>query len=807
MDNYICIHGHFYQPPRENPWLEAIELQDSAYPYHDWNSRITEECYKPNGASRILGGDKKIVNIINNYTQISFDFGPTLMSWLEDESPDVYKSILDADKESIERFGGHGSAIAQAYNHMILPLANSRDKETQVIWGIEDFKKRFGREPEGMWLAETAVDIESLEIMAKHGIKFTILAPSQAARIRGVGEKDFRDVSVDSLDAKRCYRCNLSDGLSIGIFFYTHDISNDVAYGHLLHNGAKFAEKLVGKFDHNNNSGQLVHIATDGETYGHHHRQGDMALSFCLHHIKSNNLAKVTNYGEFLEKFGAETEVEIKENTSWSCAHGVERWRSNCGCVGNWHNSGKQQWRGPLRKALNFVRDKAVNIYEEKMGDFAKDAWQVRNDYISVINDRSSANVEGFISKWNGRNISEEEKITFLKLCELQRNAQLMFTSCGWFFDFINGIETVQLMLYASRTIQLIKEVGSEDFEEEFSQMLAEAPAHDPLYANGREVYENLAKTTSIDLNRVASHFAISSLFEQKPEDTDIYCYRVKLERYEPMEAGIQRLALGRATIKSRIILETDSIDFAALHFGDHNLICSVSGRMEDKKFERVLKDMRSSFKGGDITQVIRLMNITFEPISYSLWSLFRDEQRRILDELLSATRSEIDASFRRIYEYNYTIIQMMRSLKVPLPKPLAAVAEFNLNSDLAEEIEKYELDITKLSSLTEEVTRMSLQIDKPGIGYIASKKINEQMLRFQQYPLDIKLIETTDSSIRILRSIVSELDLNEAQNNFFHISKKLYPKMVKKSSTDKNAKLWVSCFENLGTALGIAVK
>ena len=187
MEHYVCIHGHFYQPPRENPWLEEVELQDSAYPYHDWNERITEECYRPNMASRILGPDRKIIDIVNNYSKISFDFGPTLLSWLERHAPDVYQGVIDADKKSQERFSGHGAAIAQAYNHIIMPLANSRDKRTQIAWGIYDFEHRFGRKPEGMWLPETAVDLETLDILAEYGIKFTILSPHQAKRVRSIG--------------------------------------------------------------------------------------------------------------------------------------------------------------------------------------------------------------------------------------------------------------------------------------------------------------------------------------------------------------------------------------------------------------------------------------------------------------------------------------------------------------------------------------------------------------------------------------------------------------------------------------------
>jgi alpha-amylase/alpha-mannosidase (GH57 family) len=281
MSRYVCIHGHFYQPPRENPWLEDVELQDSAYPYHDWNQRITDECYRQNAVSRILNSKKEIVDIVNNYSRISFDFGPTLLSWLQKHEGDVYKSILDADKESQKHFDGHGAAIAQAYNHMIMPLANTRDKHTQVIWGIYDFEQRFNRKPEGMWLPETAVDIETLEVLAEHEIAFTILAPHQAARIRRIDSDQWQQVEANNLNTTIPYLCRLPSGKTINLFFYIGSFSQDVAYGTMLDRGDIFAEKLVATLNGSDQEDQLAHIATDGETYGHHHRHADMALAYC----------------------------------------------------------------------------------------------------------------------------------------------------------------------------------------------------------------------------------------------------------------------------------------------------------------------------------------------------------------------------------------------------------------------------------------------------------------------------------------------------------------------------------------------
>jgi alpha-amylase/alpha-mannosidase (GH57 family) len=365
MEKYVCIHGHFYQPPRENPWLEAIELQDSAYPYHDWNERITAECYAPNATSRILNNKEKIVRIVNNYAKISFNFGPTLLGWMEKNDPAVYSAILKADLESQKHFSGHGSALAQPYNHMIMPLANSRDKLTQVLWGIRDFEQRFGRRPEGMWLPETAVDLETLDIMSAQEIRFTILAPHQVRRVKPVNAIKWQDVEEGGIDPRMAYLVNLPSGRRMAVFFYDGSVARAVAFEKLLSSGESFAQRLLGAFSAGASAPQIVHIATDGESYGHHHRFGDMALAYALQSIESSNLARVTNYGEYLEKQPPTHQVEIIENTSWSCCHGVARWRQDCGCHTGPHPEWNQDWRAPLRESLDWLRDTLAVIFEE----------------------------------------------------------------------------------------------------------------------------------------------------------------------------------------------------------------------------------------------------------------------------------------------------------------------------------------------------------------------------------------------------------------------------------------------------------
>jgi alpha-amylase/alpha-mannosidase (GH57 family) len=495
MERYICIHGHFYQPPRENPWLGKIELQDSAYPYHDWNEKITAECYLPNASSRLLDGEGYIDRIVSNYARMSFNFGPTLLAWIESNDPDVYRAVIAADRQSQASYSGHGSALAQAYSHMIMPLANHRDRYTQVAWGIRDFEHRFGRQPEGMWLPETAVDLETLDILAELDIKFTILAPHQAGRVRRLGATTWRDAG-GGIDTTRAYQVNLPSGRHFALFFYDKTIAAEVSFGDLLKSGDGFAGRLIGAFSDKSRHPQLVHIATDGETYGHHHRFGDMALAYALDHIEANHLARLTDYAEFLEKYPPAYEVEIVEKTSWSCRHGIDRWWSNCGDAtgsGN-HPDWNQRWRTPLRNAFDWLRDNLAGRYEIKARQLFKDPWAARDGYIDVVLDRSLESVERFLVKYAVRELNADEKTTALNLLELQHQAMLMYTSDGWFFDELSRPEPLQVMRYAGRAIQLARELFDVDVEEDFLKILEQAKSNIPSQGDGRRIYNSLVK-------------------------------------------------------------------------------------------------------------------------------------------------------------------------------------------------------------------------------------------------------------------------------------------------------------------------
>jgi len=763
MDRYVCIHGHFYQPPRENPWLESIELQDSAYPYHDWNERITAECYAPNAVSRILDGENRITQIVNNYTKISFDFGPTLLSWMELNAPDVYQAILDADHESQQAFSGHGSALAQPYNHMIMPLASKRDKYTQVIWGIQDFYRRFGRDPKGMWLPETAVDIETLEVLAESGISFTILAPRQAQRVRPIGSEEWQDVSEGNIDPTMAYTLRLPSGRTMALFFFNDPIARAVAFEGLLSSGDQFARRLCGAFSENLDRPQLVHIADDGETYGHHHRYGDMALAYALHYVESNGLAQITNYGEYLEQHPPTYEVEIIENTSWSCTHGIERWRNDCGCSSGRHPKWNQAWRAPLRAALDQMRDSLAPGYEQRGREFLKDPWEARNDYIAVILDRSQGSIERFLSDHATRQLDDAEKTSVLKLLELQRHAMLMYTSCGWFFDELSGIETVQIIQYAGRALQLAQEILGDETESHFLGLLEEARSNIRRHGDGRRIYEKSVKPATVDLKWVAAHYAVSSLFEEYGEQTRIHSYTVDLADYQEYQG--------------------------------------------EEPYQHMIQELTQAFSAAEFAEVIREMDKHFGTSTYSLRHLFRDEQRKVLNGILESTLAEVEALYRQVYDHHSPLMYFLTDLGNPLPKPYQSAAELIINADLRRSLSGDGVDVERIRGLLDDASAWDVELDTEGLGYLFKQTLDAMMESFSSATEDISRLQELVAAVELAQSLPFEVDLWKAQNLYYSMLQTTYPEFHKKAQRgDEASGEWVAQFASLGQQLSIRV-
>ncbi len=802
MNRAICVHGHFYQPPRENAWLEEIEVQDSAYPYHDWNERVAAESYAPNAASRILDAQDLIVDIVNNYARISFDAGPTLLTWMARARPDIYEAILQADRDSRALHHGHGGAMAQAYNHLILPLANARDKRTQIAWGIRDFESRFGRKPEGLWLPETAVDVESLDLMAGQGILFTILSPYQAAQVRKPGG-EWQDAGQGRIDPKRPYLCRLPSGRTIALFFYDGPIAHDVAFGDLLRNGERFARRLAGAFSESPAGPELVHIATDGETYGHHHRFGDMALAYGLHYLEANKLADLTVYGEYLALHPPTDEVRVVENSAWSCGHGVERWRSDCGDNSGAHPGWNQKWRTPLRRAMDWLRDKSAPLFEEGLGPLVRDPWEVRDDYIRVILDRSPASVEAFFRDHFRRPVQGADRTRVLKLLEIQRQAMLIFTSDGWFFDDISGIETVQVIQYAARAVQLIQDVSGADFEPDLLKILAEAKSNVPKQENGARVYERQVRPSMASFPRLAAHYGVSSLFKDYPPETMIAQYEATGGTCTREVMGARRMVVGQVRLKSRITWEEHAMAYAVLHFGDQNLMAGVKELGDPEAYEAICREMKRAFAKSDLAGALRLLDQGFGAHNYSLWHLFRDERRSVIDRILESNLQSLEGVFRQVFESNYAVMQALRELQIPLPEALSTPAEFVLNTDFRKLLAQDEVDFNRLAKLTAEFTFWSFKPDPVTADFIIARKIDDLLSRWAARPEDIAALRAAERMFAVLNPMVTELNLWKSQNIFFSRGRTVWQKMADGAANGQaKAREWLELFDAVGRDL-----
>jgi alpha-amylase/alpha-mannosidase (GH57 family) len=811
----ICVHGHFYQPPRENPWLESVEEQESAAPYHDWNDRITAECYAPNSAARIVDGENQIIRIINNYARMSFNFGPTLLSWLQENAPRVHAAIVQADRRSQNRYSGHGSAMAQVYNHLIMPLASRRDKITQIRWGIADFRHRFGRIPEGMWLSETAVDSETLDLLAHLGVRFVLLAPHQCARIRPLPkagasvkltEAAWTDTPDASVDTTRPYVVRLKEGRSIAVFFYDGGRSRAIAFEGLLNSGEGLAQRLMGGFKADSADAQLVHVATDGESYGHHHRYGEMALAWLLHwaqeQSRTGGSVRPTNYGEFLAQNVPRYEAQIVENTSWSCVHGIERWRSDCGCSGGkpgWN----QKWRTPLREALDWLRDTVAPLVAESARRLFADPDSARNGYIGVVLDRSRESRDTFVADHAMRALNDEERIRAFMLMELERHAMLMYTSCGWFFDDISGIETVQIIAYASRVLQLAADLFGKraaGLEKQFIEKLAAAKSNLPEQQDGASIYKRLVQPMQVTLEQVAAHYAISSIFTSYPDEADVYCYKVRRLAHETVSSGRVRMVAGQALICSKTTELAETVAFAVLHFGDQNITAVVKRWNPDEAagYQAFLEEATAAVNRADFPAVVRCFDRYFGGQTYSIQSLFRDEQKRILEILLRGTTAEVETSLSAIYEKQASLLHFLSQSGLPRPAAMTLAATFAINAGLRRALESEPIDAVQAHSWLNLAQADQVALDKPQFSYQADQRMKRAMVELHAHSDDAHALDDALLIARTLRELPFELNLWQAQNLWYDAFRKIRETPQAEESLEK--------WKDLGRQMNIAV-
>jgi len=777
---YVCIHGHFYQPPRENPWTEEIDFQPSAFPFHDWNERIHFECYQPNAASRVFNEKGKIADIVNNYEWISFNFGPTLLSWMAQKHPEIYDCVLEADRKSLVRHKGHGNALAQGYNHMILPLANRRDKETQIRWGIEDFRYRFGREPEGLWLPEAACNQETLEVLNAYGIKFIILDPRQADAIRPFNRKSWEYLSdFKKIDPRRVYRCFLAKDSRrfVDIFFYDGLTALNVAFGEASYDAKRFGGQLKDLAEVPLEGNPLVHIATDGETYGHHKPFANNFLAYLVTHELSERKFLDVNYGEFLAENPPQYAVMLKEGpngegTSWSCAHGVGRWKTDCGCSTGGPEGWTQQWRGPLREALDWLRDEAAQVCQKVGNRYLEDFWLSRDDYIHVVLDRSDETVEAFLKKHARKILTKEERILCVKVLEAQRYAMLMYTSCGWFFSELSGIETVQVLQYAARVMELVTEVGGANLEKEFLKRLSKAKSNLPEFGNGRGVYEKLVRPALVSWEKRAAVFGIAFMLGIPDEELsrgnfDFECFYDRRECRDGLSCHLQRIRLLCKTTQ-----EEREFIILALNSAGQEPTCLVKpfqGLRELQMLEQKIFDegfVRDT--GGFVEKVSRF----FKGEYYFLKQFLVNDRIDIFSKLAGRGLTDLCGVYEGLFDS-----EEMKARSGGLSGDIACVAELLLQKKLRREILKWvssgfdERKKDEVVGLIHLAERSKLDPGKNGIARLLSEELGCAAERLLKNPEDV----TAQACLNIqafAAQIGVGLDLTCAQNSVFSLLK-----------------------------------
>ena len=668
------MHGHFYQPARENPWTGVVELQDAAAPYHDWNARITVECYARNAASRILDEADRVVRIVNNYAGISFNVGPTLLRWLATAAPSTYELILEGDRTSRHDQYGHGGALAQVYNHVIMPLATPRDRITQVRWGLRDFERRFRRRPEGMWLGETAVDLATLEILADHGISFTILAPHQARRIRRP-EGAWPDVTAETLDVSVPYRCRLPSGRTIALFFYHGPLSRAVAFEGLLHNGATFADRLAGALPEEGPQARLLLVASDGETYGHHHQFGDMALAYALDRLSHDDGVRLTNCAAFLTAHPPTAEVEIVENTSWSCAHGIERWRSDCGC--RTQPGTQQRWRTPLREAIAWLVDELGARFERRGNEIFRDPWAARDEAVDLV-DPAEGTADGFLRR-HGVRPDDTHRRAALILLEMQRHALLMQSSDGWFFDDVAGSETVQILSHAARAIELAEDAGLEDG---LLAYLRRAPGNTERYPDGAAVYEALVRPRALAPRTAGAIHAMTTLFDAPSTALSGDLTVSPIDR-GTTTAGGHTLTVGRARVRNVVTEMASDVTYAAAHFGGHEVHCAVAEGWPEDRYAEVRDSLLDRLGRDVLSEVLRTMDQSFGPRAYTLNDLPVEDRRAVLKRIAQPVLDALEQVYRRLYQDNRPLMEYLRTAAASVPPALVTAAVVAVTGEL----------------------------------------------------------------------------------------------------------------------------
>lgn len=731
---YFAIHGHFYQPPRENPWTGEIENQPSAAPFHDWNDRIAAQCYSPNAASRILSGSGRIQDIVNNYEYMSFNMGPTLMGWIRTHLPDTYRRIQEADAKTLKRLG-HGNAIAQVYNHIIMPLASPEDRITQIRWGIRDFETHFGRKPEAMWLAETAINMDVVVDLIREGIRFTILSPTQAECFRPLDVKnaEWKGCENTDIDTTRPYRIypvdadgkKICDGY-LDVFFYNPWLSSAVGFEHLLRDANVFGKRIQDGFDPNRDEPQLVSIGTDGESYGHHEPFGDMCAAWLFQHYASEHNMVPVNFGWFLEKFPPKYEVRLKnvhsEGCAWSCAHGVGRWYRDCGCSTGGGADWNQKWRTPLRDAMNFLKKFADDVFVREMEKIsAVSPWDARNLYIdALIKPEEKERKEKFLDKILKDPKDKKARTTAIRLLEVEKFCMFSFTSCGWFFNDIEGLEPVQNMRYAERALELLRPFLpiNHPLRDQFLSILGRATSNEHRWS-GTEVFVRYAMPDMpvafklLAERAVVLHLGLEKFEEKSQLDSRLTASVVCSRKFETIvHASFDDADIGETTEATILALNDTMGRVTAVVFG--------GVRPEEvsfiPNFNATVKDLQMQFPTAYIVRMRNLMSDSLRHINQLLTNSRLEKVTQAFDGFAIQHGLSIDS----LADQDHTLTDTMRK-----------ALSLEINAKIHEMALRYlkahdETLLNEVHELVDEAKSLNTNFSFGGTGRMFHKKLSE---------------------------------------------------------------------------------
>lgn len=730
-ENYVVIHGHFYQPPRENPWLDLIERQKSAAPFHDWNERITAECYLPNTVSRILNREGQIDRIVNNFEFMSFNIGPTLFAWLEKHAPRAYERIIAADFASRSRNMGHGNALAQGFSHMIMPLANDDDLDTQVLWGIRDFEYRFQREPEGLWLPETAVSNRVMAALHRRGIAFTVLSPSQAAAVRHIGGEEWTDVSSGAIDTRRAYRYFVKDASGetdparyVDLFFFDQARSRAMSFGHLMTDADSFASALA-EVAGDGEGPHLVHVATDGETFGHHEPFADMCLAYFFKAEAAAKGLKVLNYAHYLEIEPPEMEVDIKpgpggEGTAWSCSHGTGRWQRDCGCSTGGPGWWRQRWRAPLRKAFDNLRADLDEVFRKEGAKLLKDPRAARNDYVSVVLDRSDEAVDEFISAHRKGKPGDDDRAKILRLMESQRNAMYMYTSCGWFFAEISGLEAVQNMRYAAQAIEMLEDITDAPLMHNLLVDLAEAPSNIPEMQDGRKVFRKLVWPSIMTMEKVVAAHVMSALVTENSHVWRPLNHVVEDIREEPLPDRYLS-SFGLAGCTSRLTGEKRRYCYYVTQFTPRDVRCYIKQADEIRDYQ-ALRDRLAVADKSSLPEI-------FERNFISWGDLLPEVASGIMGVLVDKDLEALRSHFTELFQQNQELFQALVAAGDELPYEIQGLVKYALsrlfhNEVLARRAEWTAENFGRAGEYVETARRLGVEVDTRDVDKLMTEDL-----------------------------------------------------------------------------------